>query len=226
MGKKRKQFNPVFENLQSMLKRFKKKPQGEPPPEPPLPTRKKEVPAPENDEVYFQSAMEGVKPLSDQNKKSVSIPSKDLRPPYPAPDDSTEGMLHLRRLVEGNLEMDISFTDEYIEGAVPGLSPKIMRTLKRGKFPIQGDLDLHGLTQQEAELKIRDFLIRSHRQGLRCVLVVHGRGLNSPDSFPVLKERIPVWLNRGPARKIVLAFATARSYDGGTGAIYVLLRTR
>ena len=62
--------------------------------------------------------------------------------------------------------------------------------------------------------------------GLRCVLIVHGRGLNSPDSIPVLKERLPVWLNRGSARKIVLGFATARSYDGGTGAIYVLLRRR
>jgi len=221
MDKKTEQFNPVFKNLQTMIKKAKKKPVVHPSP---LNEVKKNEEA--EDIEYFQQAMEAVKPLDGQDKKSISIPDKDLRPPHPAPDDAVAGVAHLRRLVQGDLEMDISFTDEYIGGAVPGLSPKIMKNLKRGKFPIRGHLDLHGLTKPEAESKVRDFLIHSHRQGLRCVLIVHGRGLNSPDSFPVLKERIPVWLNRGPARKIVLAFATARPYDGGTGALYVLLRKR
>ena len=221
MGKKAEPFNPVFKKLQSMAKKVKKKPKVQTPPI----NEQQESPESE-DESYFQRAMEGVKPLTDQNDKSVSIPSKPLRPPYPAPDDFAEGVMQLKRLVHGDLEMDISFTDEYIEGAVPGLSPKIMKNLKRGKFPIRGHLDLHGLNKQDAEIKVREFLIQSHKQGLRCVLIVHGRGLNSPDSFPVLKERIPVWLNRGAARKIVLAFATAKPYDGGTGAIYVLLRKR
>jgi len=137
-----------------------------------------------------------------------------------------EGIAHLNRLVEGSLEMDITFSDEYIDGAVPGLSPKIMRRLKRGQFPVQAHVDLHGLTRQEAEERVKAFLLESRRGGLRCVLIVHGRGLNSPESFPVLKDSIPLWLNRGFARRIVLAFATARPYDGGTGAIYVLLRRR
>ena len=122
--------------------------------------------------------------------------------------------------------MDITFSDEYIEGSVTGVGRKVMRRLKRGQVPVQDHIDLHGLTKKEAEIEVRRFLVESHKRGLRCVLIVHGRGLNSPDSFPVLKERLPVWLNRGPARRIVLAFATARPYDGGTGAIYVLLRRR
>jgi DNA-nicking Smr family endonuclease len=81
-------------------------------------------------------------------------------------------------------------------------------------------------SQEEAEAAVRDFLAKSHRLGLRCVLIVHGRGLNSPESFPVLKEGLPIWLGRGTAKRIVLAFATARPYDGGTGAVYVLLRKR
>ena len=101
-----------------------------------------------------------------------------------------------------------------------------MRRLKRGELPIQAHIDLHGLTKKDAANEVRRFLINSHKRGLRCVLIVHGRGLNSPDSIPVLKESLPAWLNRGPARRIVLAFATARPYDGGTGAIYVLLRKR
>jgi len=221
MGKKTEQFNPVFKKLQSMVKNVRKKPEVQA-----SPITEQKIITESEDETYFQQAMEGVKPLDDQNEKSVPIPNTDLRPPHPAPDDSAEGLMHLRRLVQGSLEMDISFTDEYIEGAVPGLSPKIMKNLKRGKFPVRGHLDLHGLTKQDAEHRVREFLIQSHKQGIRCVLIVHGRGLNSPDSFPVLKERIPVWLNRGTARKIVLAFATAKPYDGGTGAIYVLLRKR
>ena len=101
-----------------------------------------------------------------------------------------------------------------------------MKRLKRGQFPYRDYVDLHGLSRHEAEKKVRDFLLQSHKHGHRCVLIVHGRGLNSPDSFPVLKEMLPGWLNSGPLKKIVLAFATARPYDGGTGAVYVLLKRR
>ena len=96
--------------------------------------------------------------------------------------------------------------------------------MKRGKIPVQDYIDLHGYTKKDAEERVRRFLIDSQRRGLSCVLIIHGRGLNSPDSIPILKERLPVWLNRGPVRKIVLAFSSARPYDGGTGALYVLLR--
>ena len=170
--------------------------------------------------------MSEVTPLPGERTKTVRSRGTDIRPAHPAPDDEREALIYLRNLVNGSLEMDITFSDEYIEGSVPGFSPKLMRRLKRGQIPVQDHIDLHGLTRQEAEKRVRDFLLQTHRLGLRCVLIVHGRGHNSPDSFPVLKERLPVWLNRGPARKIVLAFATARPYDGGTGAIYILLRRR
>ncbi len=122
--------------------------------------------------------------------------------------------------------MDISFTDEYIEGCVKGFNHKTMKKLKRGELPIQDFIDLHGFTKQEAEDELKRFLIRSYKSGLRCVLVVHGRGLNSPESLPVIKEGLRRWLGQGSIRKVLLAFATARPYDGGTGAIYVLLRRR
>jgi DNA-nicking Smr family endonuclease len=223
MGKKDDLFNPAFQDLQSIIKGSqdyqkaheesdaKQSDQREPSPD---------------DEHSFQKAMSDVVPLPGNRRKAIRSPVTDMRPAHPAPDDEQEALAYLRNLVKGSLEMDITFSDEYIEGSVSGLSPKLMKRLKKGQFPVQAHIDLHGLTKHEAQRKVRDFLIQSRKLGLRCVLIVHGRGLNSPDSLPVLKERLPIWLNRGLARKIVLAFATAMPYDGGTGAIYVLLRMR
>ena len=180
----------------------------------------------QDDEHYFLDAMSDVKPLPGDKANIVRSRAVNIRPAHPAPDDEQEAMALLHDLVKGSIEMDITFSDEYIEGSVKGFSPKLMKRLKKGEFPVQDYIDLHGFNKQEAEKEVRDFLLKSHKNGLRCVLIVHGRGLNSPDSFPILKERIPIWLGRGSVRKIVLAFVTARPYDGGTGAIYVLLRKR
>ncbi len=180
---------------------------------------------PEDTRVFLK-AMAGVEPLHRGSDRASRLEPPSPRPAHPPPDEERAAMEHLNGLVRGSVEMDISFTDEYMEGAVKGVGWKTMRRLKRGQFPIQDHADLHGLTRKEAQDRIREFLIESHKKGFRCVLIVHGRGLNSPSSFPVLKEQIPVWFNRGPVRKIVLAFATARPYDGGAGAVYVLLRRR
>ena len=180
----------------------------------------------EEEERLFRDAMEGVEPLVSAPNQFTPSPRLDARPAHPAPDDELEAMTHLSELVSGSAELDITFSDEYIEGCVQGFSPRLMQRLKRGQFPIQSYIDLHGLTKQEAQLKVGDFVLKSYYSGLRCILVVHGRGLNSENHIPVLKERLPLWLTRGPAKKIVLAFSTARSYDGGTGALYVLLKKK
>ncbi len=180
----------------------------------------------QGDEYYFLDAMSDVKPLLGDKAKIVQSRVANIRPSHPAPDDEQEAMAHLHDLVKGSIEMDITFSDEYMKGSVKGVSPRLMKRLKKGEFPVQDYIDLHGFTKQEAEKEVRDFLLKSHKNSLRCVLIVHGRGLNSPDSFPILKERMPIWLNRGSVKKIVLAFVTAKPYDGGTGAIYVLLRKR
>ncbi len=180
--------------------------------------------AEDDDCSLFLATMKGVRPIGETAGRFVRSPRMDMRPPRPAPDDELEAMTHLSDLISGQAEMDITFSDEYVEGCVKGFSRDLMRRLRTGQFPIQAYMDLHGLTKQEAELRVRDFLIGSYRIGRRCVLIVHGRGLNSANNIPVLKERIPVWLARGPVRKIVLAFSTAKPYDGGTGAVYVLIR--
>jgi DNA-nicking Smr family endonuclease len=191
--------------------------------EPELPAKPPPVEEPDEDQ-YFREALSDVRPLSGSSKTITRAPDPDTRPAHPASNDELEGLAQLTDLVSGHGEMDMTFTDEYIEGSVPGFSRKLMRQLKKGMFPTQDYIDLHGLTKQKAEERVCEFLLRSYRLGYRCVLIVHGRGLNSENHIPVLKKRLPAWLKRSPINKIVLAFSTARSYDGGAGAIYVLLR--
>jgi len=211
-------FNSAFKGLVALKKAEKsiiEKPQSQSPPE------KEQEP---DDTRLFLAAMSDVRPLSESSRTIARRPDPEMRPAHPVRDDDLEVITQLSDLVSGNSQMDITFSDEYIQGAVQGFGPRLMQRLKRGQFPIQDHIDLHGFTRQEAETRVREFLIQSHLLGLRCVLVVHGRGLNSENHIPVLKEYVPLWLSRGPAKKIVLAFSTARPYDGGTGAIYVLLR--
>lgn len=191
----------------------------------PPPPAEPQPPEPD-DKHRFLEAMSDVIPLSDGKSKAAPPSAPRGRPSHPLRDDERAAVAHLSQLVRGQVEMDITLTDEYMEGAVRGVGPRIMRRLKRGQFPVQDHVDLHGLTKEAAERRLREFLLQSHRLGHRCVLVVHGRGLNSPDSFPILKARMPVWLRRGPLKRIVLAFVTAKPYDGGAGAVYVLLRKR
>jgi DNA-nicking Smr family endonuclease len=212
-------FNPAFEGLIKKIEQAKEKPEAPPKQE----TRKKGL---EEEMEFFLDAMAGVTPMPEDKRRSPHGSGSRAKPARPRADESRQVMEQLQGLVRGSVELDITFSDEYIEGAVQGFSRKLMKKLKRGELPVQAYIDLHGLTRQEAETEVTNFLLEGFKNGLRCVLIVHGRGLNSPESLPVLKEGLPQWLNRGRVRKVVLAFATARPYDGGTGATYVFLRNR
>jgi DNA-nicking Smr family endonuclease len=219
---KKKIFHSAFDGLKESLKKLPQTTNSQPP----IKQTTNKIKEISDDTSIFTQAMLGVAPIDKKVVRKTPAHEKKTAPPYPAPDVEQEVMEHLRDLVDGTIDMDITFSDEYIEGSISGMDRNTMRRLKRGLIPVQDHMDLHGLTQKDAEVRVREFLIKSQTRGLQCVLIVHGRGLNSPDSIPVLKERLPVWLNRGPARKIVKAFASARPYDGGTGAIYVLLRKK
>jgi DNA-nicking Smr family endonuclease len=138
--------------------------------------------------------------------------------------EDAEVLAELADLCDGDGTFDISDTDEYIEGLGPGIDRRLLRRLRNGDFAVQGHVDLHGMTRDEAKLRVTKFVDESRRAGRRCVLIVHGRGLHSKDQIPVLKEAVRTWLERGPVARAVLAFATARPHDGGAGAVYVLLR--
>jgi DNA-nicking Smr family endonuclease len=149
-------------------------------------------------------------------------PSRTLPGEFWHPD--LDALRELEALVSGEAPFDLADTDEFIEGRVPGLDPAIVRRLRRGEFAVQGHVDLHGMTREEAKEAVDAFLRASRRAGKRCVLLVHGRGIHSKDQVPILKEALKSWLATARFGRHVLAFATARPVDGGAGAVYVLLR--
>jgi DNA-nicking Smr family endonuclease len=102
-----------------------------------------------------------------------------------------------------------------------GVRDHTLRQLRRGRYPIEDELDLHGLSQSAAREHLADFVTASSHAGLRCVRIVHGKGYRSGARGPVLKIAVNTWLRR---HTDVLAFASTRPIDGGTGAVYVLLR--
>jgi DNA-nicking Smr family endonuclease len=114
----------------------------------------------------------------------------------------------------------------------PGLDRRTSERLKRGQLPIEARLDLHGMTQDQARRSLDAFITQAHDRGLRAVLIITGKGLKprARDAEPwdpepgVLKTQTPRWLNEAPNRVRVLAFTAAQPRDGGSGALYVLIR--
>ncbi|MFO8073538.1 MAG: Smr/MutS family protein [Polyangia bacterium] len=189
---------------------------------PPAPERERPFAEADGEDEAFAELTAGVEPLDD--------PHGAARPrvaPRPAPAEADEAYLVMRQLDElvyGNAPFDFADTDEQIEAAVQGLDRRVLRRLRRGDFSVQRHVDLHGLKRDEAREAVARFVREARRDGLRCVLIVHGRGRGSKDNIPVLKEKLRAWLTRGAIGKHVLAYTSARPWDGGTGAVYVLLR--
>ena len=142
----------------------------------------------------------------------------------PIVDPEEEAFTALCELVAQRGPLDLTDTDEYIEGHAPGLDLRIVRRLRKGHYSIQAHVDLHGHTREDAKKELLRFIEESHRKGHRLVLVVHGRGLHSKDQIPVLKQGLRIWLSTGRISRYVLAFTSAQRHDGGLGAVYVLLR--
>lgn len=115
---------------------------------------------------------------------------------------------------------DIETGDE-LWYARPGLQQRTLKRLRRGQFALQAECDLHGLTVIEARQAVGQFLQECLSHGLRCVRVIHGKGLGSHQRLPILKGKLSGWLRQ---RDEVLAFCSARPVDGGTGAVYLLLK--
>jgi DNA-nicking Smr family endonuclease len=185
---------------------------------------KKSRRAPEDDEAaLFRESVGDVRPVRDAPPRAP-LPAPRTADEIAIPSEEAESLARLAELVSGEGPFDLADSDEYIEGAVHGFDERVRRRLRTGAFSTQAHVDLHGLTREEAKAALEQFISRSRVAGLRCVLVVHGRGLHSKDQIPVLKQSVQLWLSHGRAAKHVLAFCTARPQDGGAGAVYVLLR--
>ncbi|MGQ9648096.1 MAG: Smr/MutS family protein [Thermodesulfobacteriota bacterium] len=179
--------------------------------------------SPELEEKLFKEAMQGVKPIPGDKtihrNVQIELPERNQN------REDAEALEKLTNLVRYGTGFTISDTPEYIEGTGYHVPPSVAKRLHRGDFSIQAHIDLHGLTVDEAQETFEGFLDWAVTTGRRGVLIVHGRGLSSP-SEPILKNKVREWLTRGPWRKWVVAYCSARKCDGGAGATYVLLRQR
>ena len=226
MGKKQRPFNDAFGKLRAMKEAQEREQEAarkrKAAPAPATPVASAPRPQVLTEAELWASAIRGVHPVD---------PGAGTAPPPPPPaaegavwDPELEAVDALRALISGDAPFDISDSDEFIEGRVTGIDPGIVAKLRRGEFAVQGYLDLHGMTREEAKAAVDDFLRRARQGGKRCVLLVHGRGTHSRDQLPVLKDALRTWLATNRFGRHVLAFATARPVDGGAGAVYVLLR--
>jgi len=207
-----------FKSLKSLVARKPERPAPAPPPTPPPAPQ-----APVDDQDLFLREMGDVRRLPARQRERVAAPPPASAPRPPVSEEA-EALAELADLVTGKAPFDLSDSDEYLQGAVKGIDPRVVRRLRRGEFAHQAHLDLHGMTAEEARPAVDRFLFDAYRKGQRCVLIIHGRGLNSKDQIPVLKKRVAGWLARGQWSRLVLAFTSARLCDGGAGALYVLLR--
>ena len=178
---------------------------------------------PELEEELFKKAMEGVAPIS-RDKYVERIFQIEL-PESSNNNEDAEILEKLADLVKYGKGFNVADTPEYIEGTGYHVHPALAKRLHRGDYSIQAFVDLHGLLAEEAKEVFEKFLKWAVTTGKTGVLIVHGRGLSSP-SEPVLKKKVVEWLTRGPWRKWVAAYSSARICDGGAGATYVLLRPR
>ncbi len=186
----------------------------------------KSIPArtdPENDQTIFEEAMADVVRLP-RNICAVQ-PTRASSASVSANNTESEILRQLEELVRTGKGFVVADTAEYIEGTGYQVNRTVAERLHRGEFSIQGHIDLHGLSVENAGEVFEDFFKRSIADGKRMVLVIHGRGLSSP-AEPILKTNVFKWLTTGRWRKWVMAFASARLCDGGAGATYVLLRKR
>jgi len=218
---KKKPFHSPFEKLAGLKKALEAPPPPKRPAAPP-PVALPPPPREQTEEELWASAIAGARKVEGgPGRVAPRVPPVLADQVWYA---DLEAIDELRALVSGDAPFDISDGDEFIEGKAPGIDAGIVKKLRRGDYAVQGHLDLHGKTRDEAKPALEVFLREARRSGKRCVLVVHGRGLHSRDQLPVLKEALKAWFGHGKFARHVLAFATARPADGGAGAVYVLLR--
>jgi DNA-nicking Smr family endonuclease len=166
----------------------------------------------------FTEAMRGVRRIS-HDKEAI----RRKRPKEVSLSPEPDARLELARVLSEDEPLNVTNLPEYMEGFAEGLSPLTMDRLRNGEFSVEKTLDLHGFHTDDAEHFFAAFLQGAIRDGLRCIKVIHGRGLKSKEK-PVLKESLKTWIIKAINRKWIVAFASAKMADGGTGATYILLK--
>lgn len=187
---------------------------------------------PGEEDLSFARLMGGVAPLEGGAKRlpkaadlaQGSSREEARKAASDARSETDEARSRLRDLAMAEVAFEVTDDGAQLEGRRVDVPPQTLRKLRHGAFPVDGTLDLHGLTASEAQPRLLAFLAQMRTRREKCVLVVHGKGHGSPGGVSVLRGEIAAWLSQGGAREHVDAFASATTGDGGSGAVYVLLR--
>lgn len=173
----------------------------------------------ENDEELndFYKAMQDVKALEGKGREIIPCIKENTLTPPPVVNP-------LQEFMDGKLEFALSATEDYIEGHIVGIDLMTVGKLQSRQYSPEAHIDLHGLNAEQAYHNLIAFFRNSYQRGLRTVLVVTGKGKNSINGMPVLRNKVQEWFTKDPFRRVILAFCTAKQEDGGTGALYVLIR--
>ena len=171
----------------------------------------------DKDIELFRRAMSDAKPLESDER--VAEPKQ--KPPPKARFAKADEKEALAESMEADIDSMERANGQGMRFHRQHVGRRTMRKLARGRFAVQAEIDLHGMTVAEAKPRLADFIDHCAKQGLYCVRVVHGKGLGSGQRGPVLKNSVNAWLRKWDT---VLAFVSARQVDGGTGAVYVLLQ--
>ena len=166
----------------------------------------------------FQAAVGTVKRLPEHRTASLKPAAPQPVPMQHLLDEAAALLESISDVVDVTTLLD---TDERLSFRRPGVGPDVAQKLRQGKWSIQRQIDLHGLRSDDAREALASFIRESHKQGIRCVRVVTGKGLGSPGKTPVLKDKVHRWLVQ---RSEVVAFVQAPPAQGGAGALVVLLQ--
>ena len=177
---------------------------------------RRKTPISDADKALFRDAVGDVKPVTNDKVSPNKAP-----PPARTRSLERDNESVMSSLLADFSENDLLETGEHLGYTAPGVQRSILRRLKSGRYSIRAELDLHGLTREEAAIDLSRFLRDCREDGKLCVRIIHGKGRKDSDRRPVLKPLVNAWLQRN---KAIVAFCSARDNDGGTGAVYVLLK--
>lgn len=169
-------------------------------------------PLQESDITLFRAAVEDALPI----KHEYAEPYRERPRPFPRPKEQNWDEEEQIGVVEAEVE-----THDYLSFARPGVQKRVLHDLARGEIDVDLEVDLHGLNVAYAHQILREFLVECRARRVRCARIIHGKGYGSSSRQPVLKQKVNYWLQQ---REDVLAFCSSTRRDGGTGAVYVLLR--
>jgi DNA-nicking Smr family endonuclease len=193
------------------------------PQHPPASPRSSDEQKPKNnctDEDLFIQSMGGVQRASwrrGPHRSSKPVPASVVD------DPDMEAKRLMQAAVAGTYPMEILDHPEYIEGWIGVDGKRFLPKLRNGFYSIQGQIDLHGLSREEAQKEVEEYIIRMSRFHSCCIKIIHGRGINSPTDRATLKEALQQLLSTRKMSRHVVAYASAQVHDGGVGAVYVLL---